>query len=48
MTANPDKCNLGCTDLNLPPGSVGQGLVKVPEARIADFKNYKQPIPREI
>ena len=46
MTANSDKCTWGAQTLTYLGHRVGQGLVKVPEARIAAIKNYKQPITK--
>ena len=44
MTANPDKCTWGAQTLTYLGHRVGLGLVKVPEARIAAIKKYKQPV----
>ncbi len=46
MTANPEKCTWGAHTLTYLGHSVGWGLVKVPEARIAAIKNYKQPVTK--
>ena len=46
MTANPDKSTWVAQTLTYLGHRVGQGLVKVPEARIAAIKNYKQPVTK--
>ena len=47
LTAKPDKCVWGARSLSYLGHDIGEGLVKVPEARIQALREYRKPITKK-